>query len=88
METAITERKRAIQLTVSEVTLAEAEAAGVDISRALEEALRSRSRAVLSERWRVENREAIAWHNALVERMGGTLHDILNEERATGGDAV
>lgn len=88
METAIIERKRAIQLTVSEAALAEAEAAGVDISRVLEETLRSRSRAVLAERWRAENREAIAWHNALVERMGGTLHDLLNEEQATGGDAV
>lgn len=80
METAIIECKRTIQVSVSEAALAEAEAAGVDVARVLEGALRSRNHAAQAERWRSENREAIAWHNALVERMGGTLHDILNEE--------
>ena len=91
METAIStiERKRAVELTVSESVLKEAEAAGLDIPSVVEEALRAKIRVAQGERWREENREAVAWHNALVDRMGGTLHEVLAEESmAVAGDAV
>jgi post-segregation antitoxin (ccd killing protein) len=67
MQTEIIERKRVIQLDLSESALAEAEAAGLDIGRVVEEALRGQSRKIQAERWKLDNREAIAWHNALIE---------------------
>lgn len=91
METATTmiERKRDVHLTLSETALEAAEAAGLDISRVLEEALRARTLAVRAEHWREENRDAVAWHNALVERMGGTLHEMLiSEDGAHADNAV
>lgn len=80
MRTTINEHKRVIQVELSESALAEA--AGLDISQVLEEALRSRSTKTRSERWQINNSAAIAWHNALTDRMGGTLHEILNESAA------
>lgn len=77
-----TDSKRAVSLSVSEAALQEAEAAGLDIACVLEDALRARSHIMRADRWRAENREAIAWHNALVERMGGTLHEILADDDA------
>jgi post-segregation antitoxin (ccd killing protein) len=91
METIASEsgRKRAIRLEVSAKALDEAEAAGLDIALVLEDAMRDKARPLLQDAWRAENRAAVAWHNALVERMGGTLHEVLAQESAeSASDAV
>lgn len=78
-------RKRAINLSINAAVLDEAKALGLNISRVLEEALREKTRVAIAQSWRVENREALAWHNALTERMGGSLHELLAEN---GDNAV
>jgi len=84
-----TERKRAVQLTLSESVVLEAEAAGVNISSTVEEALRTRTRLVRGDCWREENKEAVAWHNALTDRLGGSLHEVLAEDATLDdGNAV
>ena len=82
-------RKRAINLSINAAVLDQAKALGLNISRVLEEALAEKARVAAAERWRAENREALAWHNALTARMGGTLHELLaSSETESGGDAV
>lgn len=76
--------RKAVSLMVNAALLDEAKVLGIDVSRTLEEALAEKTRIAAAQRWQAENREAIAWHNALAGRIGGTLQETLDEE----GDAV
>lgn len=76
--------KKVVNVMLNTTLLDEAKALGIDVSRTLEEALTEKIRIVSTQRWQAENREAIAWHNALSGHMGGTLQEVLGEE----GDAV
>ena len=79
-------RKRAINLSINAAVLDQAKTLGLNISRVLEEALAEKARTATAARWRAENREALAWHNALTARMGGTLHELLAESGTDSGD--
>lgn len=52
----------------------------INVSRAQEPTLLETTRIAVIKRWQRENREAIDWHNALTERMGGTLQDLLDRD--------
>ncbi len=51
-----------------------------NVSRAQEPTLLEKARIAVVKRWQRENREAIDWHNALTERMGGTLQELLDSD--------
>jgi len=59
--------KARVNLTVSEPLPSEARAAGLDLSRTLEEALEERLREA---RWREQNAEAVRSYNAHVAEHG------------------
>ncbi|MBI2308701.1 MAG: type II toxin-antitoxin system CcdA family antitoxin [Rhodocyclales bacterium] len=82
MRTAPPSIKKAVNLTINAALLDEAKALGINVSRTLEEALAERTRVAAAARWREENAEAIAWQNALTERMGGTLQELLDADDA------
>ena len=71
-------QKKAVNLTINAALLEDAKALGINVSRTLEEALTEKTRIAAAQRWQAENREAIDWHNALTERMGGTLQELLD----------
>lgn len=62
--------RRAVNLTLDAALVADAEALGMNLSRAVEEALRAKVSAEKGRRWAEENREAIKATNARVEREG------------------
>jgi len=62
--------KARVNLTVSEGLLDEARAAGLNLSRAFEEALEDKLREVRWARWRAENAEAVASYNDHVAEHG------------------
>lgn len=70
--------KKAVKLTANAAD--ETKALGIDVSRTLEETQIEKTRIVAAQRWQIENREAIDWHNALSEHMGGTLQELLNSD--------
>lgn len=63
-------RKRAVNLSIDADLLAEAKAAGTNLSALLEQALQERLSAGRIERWKLENRPAIESHNRLVREHG------------------
>lgn len=73
-------QKKAVNLTINAALLEDAKALGINVSRTLEEALIEKTRIAASQRWQAENAEAIDWHNALTERMGGTLQELLDSD--------
>lgn len=62
--------RRAVNLTLDAALVADAKALGMNLSRAVEEALRAKVSAEKGRRWAEENREAIKATNARVEREG------------------
>jgi len=62
--------KARVNLTVSQGLLDEARAAGLNLSRALEEALEDKLREARWARWRAENAEAVASYNDHVAEYG------------------
>lgn len=66
----VTAPKRSANLTVNADLLRRARDLGLNVSAILEAALVEAVRAGAQERWRVENREAIAAYNRVVERDG------------------
>jgi antitoxin CcdA len=62
--------RRSTSLTLDRDMLDEARALGVNISRAAEKGLASELKIARQEKWRVENREAIARSNAYVDKHG------------------
>jgi len=65
-----TSAKRATNVSIRSDLLDSARAAGVNLSATLERALREELANLRRERWREENREAIASYNDYVEEHG------------------
>lgn len=65
-----TAQKRSVNLNANSDLLRQAKEADINLSQTFEEALVIRLREKLEERWREENREAIAAYNAHIERDG------------------
>jgi antitoxin CcdA len=63
-------RKKAVNLSVNAELLAEAKAAGINLSEALERTLAERLKHARWEKWRRENRAAIESHNEFVREHG------------------
>ena len=63
-------RKKAVNLSVDAELLAEAKAAGTNLSRLLERALAQELKEHRWQKWREENRAAIEASNAELERNG------------------
>lgn len=68
-------RKKAVNLSIDAELVAEAKAAGTNMSAVLEKALERELRERLHEKWRDENREAIGAYNKFVEE-----HGLLSDE--------
>jgi len=62
--------KQRLNITVRGDLIERARLAGLNISSVVEESLEQRLRKAEGERWLAENAEAIAHHNARVEREG------------------
>lgn len=62
--------KRAANVSVNQRLLEDAKALEINLSATLERALESEVRARRREKWREENREAIAAYNARIARDG------------------
>jgi antitoxin CcdA len=65
-----TRRRRAYNVTLDPLLVAEARGLGVPLSSTFEEALRVRTAEARAAKWRAENVDAIADHNDRVERDG------------------
>jgi len=63
-------KKKAVNLSVDAELVAEAKAAGTNLSAVLERALREELREQRWQKWREENREAIESMNRYVEKHG------------------
>jgi antitoxin CcdA len=63
-------RKKAVNLSIDADLLAEAKAAGTNLSRLLERALAAELKERRWQKWRKENRAAIEASNAELERNG------------------
>lgn len=63
-------RKKAVNLTVNAELLAEAKAAGTNLSALLEKALSEQLKEQRAQAWREENREAIEASNRELEQNG------------------
>ena len=62
--------KQRLNVTVRADLIERARAAKLNLSGVIEESLELKLRKVEAERWAVENAEAIAYHNARIERDG------------------
>lgn len=65
-----TSAKRAVNLTASEALLKEAKSLGINMSREFERHLSNLVRQRKSEKWLVENLDALNAYNAHIERDG------------------
>jgi antitoxin CcdA len=64
------QKKKAVNLTVDAELLAEAKAAGINLSGVLETALKEQLKQQRWQKWREDNRAAIEASNAQLERDG------------------
>ncbi len=81
--TAVTEtveprRRQRLNLSIRSDFLKEARAAKLNLSRLLEESLAARLKAERERQWLEENREAIAFHKARIEREGMWNRDLIS----------
>jgi antitoxin CcdA len=67
--------KQAANLSINRELLEAAREAGVNLSAALEEALKDKVAAARREKWKQENAEAIAQYNDLVAEHGGVFSE-------------
>lgn len=63
-------KKRAVNLSIDAELVAEAKAAGTNLSAVLERALEQELKERRSEKWRQENRKAIEGHNKFIRKHG------------------
>jgi len=70
--------KQRLNITVRGDLIERARIAGLNISSVVEESLEERLRKSESERWLAENAEAIAYHNARIERDGPLCADLVS----------
>jgi len=66
-------KRRPINLTIDTEVVAAARAAGLNLSRVTEDALRVATKTERERRWKIENREAIAQFNDWYEQHGDPL---------------
>ncbi|WP_245544268.1 type II toxin-antitoxin system CcdA family antitoxin [Oceanicola granulosus] len=71
-----TDKRATVDVTLSSATLAEAEALGVDVSRAAEAGVAAAARAERQRRWKEENREAMEQMKVWVEENGLPLSEL------------
>ena len=69
-------KRRPVNLSLPEDTVAEAKQLGINASQAAEEGLRLAVKREKEKRWLEENREAIAAHTAWIEQHGVPLTPI------------
>lgn len=69
--------KRRLNLSVRADLIDRAREQGLNLSSVLEESLTERLRKAEGERWLAENAEAIAYHNARIERDGMWNRDLI-----------
>ncbi len=67
MDVVLSRRRRGTNLTIDPVLVSDGKAAGLNLSKIAEEAIRSALRQVRQEQWVKENAEAIAFYNQRVE---------------------
>jgi antitoxin CcdA len=72
--------KRAVNVSVDAEILAVAKDLGLNLSHALEDALRKLTEEERGRRWREANREALESHNAFFERNGTMTEALWTEE--------
>ncbi|WP_072396987.1 type II toxin-antitoxin system CcdA family antitoxin [Hyphomicrobium sp. CS1GBMeth3] len=70
MDSKAPKRKRAVNLSIDAELVREAKAAGANMSALLEAALRDLLETQRTERWREENREALAAYDRHIEKDG------------------
>jgi antitoxin CcdA len=67
MDVVLSRRRRGTNLTIDPVLVSDGKAAGLNLSKIAEEAIRQALRQVRQEQWVKENAEAIAFYNQRVE---------------------
>jgi len=75
-ETVPAGKRKAVNLSIDAEVLAAARAAGINMSRVTEQALRLATKHELEARWREENRAWIEAHNRWIEENGIPLSDL------------
>lgn len=70
--------KQRLNITVRGDLIERARMAGLNISSVVEESLTEKLRKTEIERWLAENAEAIAYHNARIERDGPLCADLVS----------
>jgi len=70
MNTALSHRRRGTNLTIDPVLVSEGKAAGLNLSKIAEDAIRLALRSKQQEQWLTENAEAIASYNRRIEEQG------------------
>jgi antitoxin CcdA len=63
-------RKRAVNLSIDAEILSLAKEQKINLSQALEDELRKRTKEAREAKWREENRDAIESHNRFIEKHG------------------
>jgi antitoxin CcdA len=70
MDVVPSRRRRGTNLTIDPILVSEGKAAGLNLSKIAEDAIRSALRVKQQEQWLRENAEAIAAYNRRVEQQG------------------
>ncbi len=70
MNTALSHRRRGTNLTIDPLLVSEGKAAGLNLSKIAEDAIRLALRSKQQEQWLKENAEAIAAYNRRIEEQG------------------
>lgn len=70
MDAALSRRRRGTNLTIDPVLVSDGKAAGLNLSKIAEDAIRSALRSKQQERWLEENAEAVAAYNRRLEERG------------------
>lgn len=71
-------RRQRLNLSIRADYLEEARAAKLNLSKVLEETLAARLKAERERKWLEENRDAIAYHKARIEREGMWNRDLIS----------
>jgi antitoxin CcdA len=70
MNTVLSHRRRGTNLTIDPVLVADGKAAGLNLSKIAEDAIRLALRSKQQEQWLTENADAIAAYNRRIEENG------------------
>ena len=70
MNTALSQRRRGTNLTIDPTLVSEGKAAGLNLSKIAEDAIRLALRSKQQEQWLSDNAQAIAAYNRRIEEQG------------------